>query len=122
MSKLVSPHRRGFLTGLASLPLIGGGVTLIGAPTAAATPVTMDLLDRYRTFLLAEAGEAMAQREEIEGRHWFDPIFRRQWVKEMGWNEGLEANPDIAAVVRGSSAGTRAAVVLAAVGCRPLGR
>lgn len=35
--------RRGFLRGLVSLPLIGGGVTLIGAPTAAATPVTPDL-------------------------------------------------------------------------------
>ncbi len=37
--------RRGFLRGLATLPLIGGGVTLIGNPTrAAAEPVTEDLL------------------------------------------------------------------------------
>ena len=32
--------RRSFLRQLASLPLIGGGVTLIGKPTAAAVPVT----------------------------------------------------------------------------------
>ena len=37
--------RRGFLRGLAHLLLIGGGVTLIGNPTAAAEPVTEELLD-----------------------------------------------------------------------------
>jgi hypothetical protein len=37
--------RRGFLRGLTAFPLIGGGVTLIGNPTAAAEPVSRDLLD-----------------------------------------------------------------------------
>ena len=41
MSRERSPMpRRSFLAGLASLPLIGGSVTLLGQPTAAATPVT----------------------------------------------------------------------------------
>lgn len=43
--------RRGFLCQLASLPLIGGGVTLIGQPTASAEPVTPDLLEAYKTWL-----------------------------------------------------------------------
>jgi hypothetical protein len=46
--------RRGFLRGLASLPLIGGGVTLIGNPTRAAEPVTLDLLDAYNERLFME--------------------------------------------------------------------
>ena len=36
--------RRTCLRGLASLPLIGGGVALIGNPTAAAVPITGPLL------------------------------------------------------------------------------
>lgn len=32
--------RRGSLRGLTSLPLIGGGVSLIGRPTAVAEPLT----------------------------------------------------------------------------------
>ena len=43
--------RRGFLRGLAHLPLIGGGVTLLGNPTAAAEPVTEELLDSYSEWL-----------------------------------------------------------------------
>ena len=46
--------RRGFLRGLTALPLIGGGVTLIGNPTAAAEPVTADLLDSYDAWLFYE--------------------------------------------------------------------
>ena len=46
--------RRGFLRGLTTLPLIGGGVTLIGNPTKAAEPVTRHLLDCYDTWLFYE--------------------------------------------------------------------
>src|ERR687886_251693 len=46
--------RRAFLRGLASLPLIGGGVTLIGNPTRAAEPVTPDLLEAYASWLFYE--------------------------------------------------------------------
>lgn len=46
--------RRGFLSGLVSLPLIGGGVTLIGRPSAVAEPVSSQLLDTYGTWLFYE--------------------------------------------------------------------
>lgn len=43
--------RRGFLRGLTTLPLIGGGVALIGNPTAAAVPVTGQTVATYLTWL-----------------------------------------------------------------------
>lgn len=58
--------RRAFLRGLTSLPLIGGGVTLIGNPTAAAVPVTggtaltylawLDFERRYVSWALGVGG------------------------------------------------------------------
>lgn len=53
--------RRGFLRGLTTLPLIGGGVTLIGAPIASAEPVTQDLLDSYDAWLLYERCKLKAE-------------------------------------------------------------
>jgi hypothetical protein len=46
--------RRAFLSQLAALPLIGGGLSLIGAPHAVAEPVTPELLDAYKSWLLVE--------------------------------------------------------------------
>jgi hypothetical protein len=46
--------RRGFLRQLCHLPLIGGGVALLGAPTAVAEPVTPDLVEAYRRWLWLE--------------------------------------------------------------------
>lgn len=46
--------RRGFLSGLAALPMIGGSVALVGAPTAAAEPITQELLYGYAEWLLLE--------------------------------------------------------------------
>lgn len=46
--------RRGFLRSLTSLPLIGGAVALIGAPSAVAAPITTDLLDAYSEWLFME--------------------------------------------------------------------
>ena len=43
--------RRGFLAGLAKLPLIGGSVALIGQPRAAAQPATRQILEAYKTWL-----------------------------------------------------------------------
>ncbi|MEH3117080.1 MAG: hypothetical protein PGN25_05580 [Methylorubrum populi] len=50
----IPASRRGFLRGLTTLPLIGGGVALIGAPSAVAAPVTPDLLAAYDTWLFYE--------------------------------------------------------------------
>ena len=53
MSEILN-GRRGFLRGLVTLPLIGGGVSLIGAPTAFAEPVTSGLIDAYARWLELE--------------------------------------------------------------------
>ena len=37
-------ERRAFLASLAALPMLGGGIKLIGQPTATAVPVTNRLL------------------------------------------------------------------------------
>ena len=99
MSGLILP-RRGFLRGLATLPLIGGGVALTGNPTAAAEPVTSELLWEYETWLLCEAS---AVGREVH------PYQERGIVRCFGpaceWHR---ADP--------GPASSRAAVVLAAVG------
>ena len=59
--------RRSFLRGLASLPMIGGGVALIGQPTAAAVPVTDKLLDSYATWLHYERNWLQWERYGAEG-------------------------------------------------------
>lgn len=46
--------RRSFLHGLITLPLVGGGVTLIGNPTSAAVPVSNDVLASYDQWLFYE--------------------------------------------------------------------
>ncbi len=48
--------RRAFLSQLAKLPLIGGGLSIIGRPKAVAEPVTPALLDAYKSWLLVEYG------------------------------------------------------------------
>jgi hypothetical protein len=50
----VPASRRGFLSGLVSLPLIGGGVKLIGNPSAVAAPITDAALDAYSEWLFME--------------------------------------------------------------------
>lgn len=99
--------RRGFLRGLTTLPLIGGGVTLIGAPSAVAEPVTRKLLLEYETWLGIEhvriARElqpgSTSTRVQFHGSayEWHYDQVRRQY---------LHGAPS-----------TRAALVLAAVGC-----
>lgn len=115
-------HRRGFLRGLASLPLVGGGVTLIGAPTAAATPVTPALLRAYADWLAVEYGEALIELDALGATD--KPLkvalaveqFRRGWCQDNGTLNPRSGggrrfeHPPVAAP------STRAAVVLAAVG------
>ncbi|WP_413989348.1 hypothetical protein ACMDCR_25765 [Labrys okinawensis] len=103
-------NRRGILRGLAALPLIGGGVTLIGQPTAAAEPLTHDLLDSYSAWLAFERRLLMAE----------------MYPKE--WNEACDFIPMANGGARfhaddyrdwssGQHASRRAAIVLSAVGC-----
>lgn len=101
------PFRRGFLRGLLALPFIGGGLALIGAPTAVAEPVSEALLREYHDWLLLER-RLIAQ--EITGSESSEPgLFRKS---SLAWHErhmpgGAGASPP----------STRAALVLSTVGC-----
>ena len=103
-------NRRGFLRGLTTLPLIGGSVALIGAPSAVAASVTPGMLATYSAWLdierraLHDASCANRAANFIPyinpgaNYHWGEESFdRRRW--------GVEAQ-------------MRAPIVLAAVGCQ----
>ena len=112
--------RRGFLRGLTTLPLIGGGVTLIGNPTKAAEPVTRHLLDCYDTWLFYERRFLRWERHGPGGD-------LGGWDKCVGHWDGERFRPfDIVRVdnaggcfhgLDGPQPSSRAAVVLSAVGC-----
>lgn len=97
--------RRGFLRGLTTLPLIGGGLTLIGAPSAVAEPITERLLAEYANWAAFEHYRAQVELHGSMERNWYTlhgPAY--EWHREMS---GANARPP----------STRAALVLAAVGC-----
>ena len=109
-------ERRSFLSGLATLPLIGGSVALIGKPTAAAVHVSEALQLRYLAWL---ANEHAACAYEL-----CPPRWTHNRLRPEGWH-GLRANvpmlwfpeaPDVEAIVTATPASTRAAVVLSAAG------
>lgn len=122
--------RRGFLTGLTALPLIGGGVTLIGQPTAVAAPVTDQLMIHYLGFISREFRELMVEmdRRQIEKSvaaclHW-NGFVRPGYVEEceahtrerLSWMNvpDLVSKGQLQAAAPPSS---RAALVLSTVGC-----
>ena len=102
--------RRGLLRGLARLPLIGGGVTILGNPTGAAEPVTDDLLDAYSKWLFYE--RRLLCLERWPGlRHPDGFISANTGAGGYHfplWPERWQDRP---------MPSTRAAVVLSAVGC-----
>lgn len=101
--------RRGFLRGLTTLPLIGGGVNLIGSPTRAAQPVTLGLLATYSTWLHYE-------RRALMHSCGFDHT-RGDFVPMMNPAESFYFLRRYDPATWGVDAQERAAVVLAAVGC-----
>ncbi|MCJ2030929.1 hypothetical protein MKK50_16285 [Methylobacterium sp. J-043] len=96
--------RRGFLRGLTTLPLIGGGVALIGAPSAVAEPVTVNLLTNYETWLQQELlATARAARGDARGS--IATCYTPAWEWHMRMLD------------RNEGPATRAALVMASVGC-----
>lgn len=112
--------RRGFLSGLATLPLIGGSVALIGSPSAVAEPINDMLLETYDTWLFYERrwlqwerfgsrgtinpDERFAILDRATGRA-FDYV---SMANEAGRYHGREGeNP----------ASSRAALILSTAGC-----
>lgn len=127
MSTLPTP-RRAFLRGLTTLPLVGGGVTLIGQPTAVAAPVTAALLDGYDAWLFYErrylrferygpASQSTAHDLGCDGRYVVtDTVTGQPFDYVMTDNPGgrFHGSPDPRHAPQPS---TRAALVLSAVGC-----
>lgn len=130
----LDPARRGFLRGLASLPLVGGGLTLIGRPTAAAVPVTDALLARYHAFVAWEHRETYVeiQRRTAErllsqwvadprpDQYPVSPNFPALYAAEARRHPPMyhfPEEPTVVPVVTGAPPSSRAAVVLAAIGC-----
>ncbi len=112
--------RRSFLRGLATLPLIGGSVAILGKPTAAAVPVTQDMLWGYKSWLHFEhkmlchemAGYDTKAAEVIRGRFMFDNP-----GGEFHFQESPRGHQRLAGWEAAPQPSTRAAVVLSAVGC-----
>lgn len=114
--------RRSFLRGLVSLPLIGGGVTLVGQPTAAAVPVSSMLVERYALFLADEAREAFIEAREM--RHLAQGYPERAAVVRDHLEQTMWApsNPWIHGLLEHQRPSARAAVILSAAGVPlPLG-
>lgn len=107
----LAPARRGFLRGLVSLPLVGGGVTLLGNPTAAAVPVTPELLDSYDSWLMLERMTLLAERYGVDDG--------ARMMKVLRCDNPGAAFHDAFRGPRSTvpPASTRAALVLSAVGC-----
>lgn len=119
--------RRGFLRDLATLPLVGGGVTLIGSPTAVAAPITESLLDSYDAWLEYERRWLQWDRNKgTEAIHRMHLPFVMQMYDAEHRPKGEPRPCDyIPAANAGAQfhgmgeapASTRAALVLSAVGC-----
>ncbi|MDO9426044.1 MAG: hypothetical protein Q7T93_04365 [Methylobacterium sp.] len=105
-----SASRRGFLSGLATLPLIGGSVALIGTPSAAAVPVTDGRLDAYSEWLFMERRLlCLEQHPGFDQADRFVPA--NTGAKDFHFPDFPTRWQDL------PQPSTRAALVLSAVGC-----
>lgn len=111
--------RRGFLRGLAALPLIGGAVAIIGRPTAVAAPPSRFLLERYLGFLANEHAAVLCEIGFSEGLHEDPARAAGDWefARRRAPLHWFPDAPDLELLVTATKPSTRAAVVLSAVGC-----
>ena len=111
--------RRSFLRSLATLPLIGGSVALFGEPSAAAVPITDDLMFSYKGWLFMEhrmvsyelAGHDISRAREIER---YFPARNPGYRWHSQWAEPGMRGP--AGWIDAPQPSTRAAVILSAAG------
>ena len=114
-----SADRRGFLRGLASLPLVGGGVALIGTPTAVAGQPTPDMLEAYKTWLHFERrflAWEMADDPACLARYRFAGEDRVERSRLIG-RSIFEVFGDASHTHNRGTSSSRAALVLSAIGC-----
>ena len=114
------PSRRGFLSSLAALPMLGGGIKLLGRPTGAAVPVSVGLLKKYRGFCIREMFATEIEITLIQSEyHYKNMGFSltdcSTWQNLPAWWPPQE-DPELDAIVTERPASTRAAVVMAAIG------
>lgn len=116
----ITPSRRGFLRALAALPLIGGGIKILGEPTAVDVPISPAILRRYSGFLSRELFAAQAEIRFLECPDGFNDMGlsltdASTWKAMPLW---WETPPDhiLEAVVTAKPSSSRVAVVLGAAG------
>jgi hypothetical protein len=110
--------RRGFLRSLAALPLIGGAVQIIGAPSAVDMPTTEGLLRWYQAFLSRENLATLAEIQLLRG---YAPEFnlaQRASYEHRVPMCMVPPNAAADALVNETAPSSRAALVLSAAGFR----
>lgn len=105
--------RRGFLRGLTTLPLIGGSVALVGAPTAVAAGPSRRAAGAYLEWLRLEHA-ALLQDLGLLDAHGTIPVLPGAGSAQIWHRDNLRIGPAAAPE-------TRAALVLAAIGLDPDG-
>ena len=106
---MTEPTRRGLLRNLATLPLIGGSVALIGMSTAAAVPVNDAMLDAYSQWLFFERRLLCMERYGAAKQEALIPM------NTAADQFHVPCLPSVWSSLPQPS--TRAAIVLSAVGC-----
>ena len=113
--------RRGFLAGLARLPLIGGSVALLGRPSAVAEPVTRDMLFSYKDWLKYEHRMLCWElpRYDHEKARMLESVGGSSGCPGGDWHFqwSLPGARGPAGWLDAPQPSTRAALVLSAVGC-----
>lgn len=114
-----SMPRRSFLAGLTKLSLVGGSVALLGQPSAVGEPVTLQMLEAYKTWLhyeyrhLAwEMAALPAVADRYGGLHGDRFRALKSGVTHFGTGDASSFHGP-----RCQSAVDRAALVLSTVGC-----